>query len=96
MIVARWIWHVKPESVSEALSILQETVEWFTPRRVRFYRPGLGPTRNTISGEVEFESLSDYEEFWAKQSAKPEHASVVERLGKLIASYHIETWTLVQ
>ena len=77
MIVGRWTWTMKPRDTNEWTDVIKGTVEWFTPRTVRIYESQLGPGYGTLAAEVEFESLADYEEFWAQMDTKPELAPVL-------------------
>jgi hypothetical protein len=87
---------MKPGQAQEWVEIIKETVEWFTPRAVRIYTSELGPRYGTVAAEVEFESLSDYEEFWAEMVTKPEYAAVMEKFNELIEDGTTHIWWLVE
>jgi hypothetical protein len=97
MLVQRLNFQLKPGNQEKAVELIKETQTMLeTPHGVGIYTPNIGPF-NTLVYDIEFESLAEHEEFWAKWWALPETPAFMERWNELtdVGGYS-EIWTLVE
>ena len=97
MLVNRRTFIVKRGCMEEALALLKAEKERVShPHAGRIYTPSIGPF-GVLVNEVEFESLEEYERFWAEWSASPEGAAFMEKWYDLTETGGTnEIWTLVE
>lgn len=80
------------EAVAMAVTEIQRIG---SPRASRLYVPEIGPF-STLVFETEFESLEEYEKFWADWFASPEGIAFNEKWNSLIESGGTnEIWEMV-
>jgi hypothetical protein len=96
MLVNRRTFIVKNGCWDEAVAMAVAEVQRVGfPRATRLYVPKIGPF-STLVFEAEFESLAEYEKFWAEYFASPEGVAFNEKLDTVTESGGTnEIWALV-
>jgi hypothetical protein len=95
MIVNRRTMIVKPGCWDGAVaSVVAETKRLSFPHPRRILTVNIGPFDRLVF-EAEFESLAEYEKFWAEYFASPEGVAFTEKLNSMLVSGGSnEIWTL--
>jgi hypothetical protein len=99
MIVNRRTFHVKPGCESQAVEWLSNEAKAEKARggflgHVRIYVTSIGQF-DQVAFEIEFESLAEYETFWATWGARPTTPALMEKWYELIVSGGTnEVWDL--
>jgi hypothetical protein len=96
MLVNRRTFIVKNGCWEEAVAMgVAEVQRIGLPRASRLYVSEIGPFSSLV-GEFEFESLAEYEAFWAEYFASPEGVAFNEKWGTVTESGGTnEIWRLV-
>jgi hypothetical protein len=96
MLVNRRTFLVRRGCFDEAVAMMVAEVQRVgIPHACRLYVPEIGPF-STVVLEVEFESLAEYEEFWAEYFASAEGVAFNEKWGEVTESAGTnEVWELV-
>ncbi len=97
MLVNRRTFIAKRGRMEEVVALVKAEIERVShPHARRLYIPSIGPL-DVIAHEVEFESLEEYERFWAEWFASPEGAAFNEKWSDLTETGGTnEIWTLVE
>ena len=97
MIVHRQILLIKAGYMEKAIQMLQDARQNIQPKTMRIYKGNIGPQDNTLVFEIEFENLTDLDQFWAEWFALPETGAFLEKwntLGKPGAVNQV--WNLIE
>ena len=86
MLVNRRTFVVKQGCMPEVVALIQSMLKKYPkpePQRYRFYQPYIGPFA-ILAMEAEFESLDEYEKFWAEWGAGPQAKEWAEKSPQLL------------
>ena len=97
MYVNRLNFQVKPGNQEKAIELIKEAQTMLeTPHGASIYTANIGPF-NALIYDIEFENLTEFEEFWTKWWALPGTPAFMEKWNALVDSgTGSELWNVVE